>query len=280
MELKHHAAPGGAAPSPGTGRSPERAALRGRDAEHQRCGSGGVHANGAEVCIPQVVPWFCLHTCLQVATCDRATARGPACAGGPALQPSMACLSCTGETNCLQCLIGCTQYQAPVPLPGSPELPAAPPQGTEWMERELKADAGPHSPTSIYAVEDARPRVRAPRTGPLCMLSALLPAGMPATADTCAVTTRALCLHCWSIIVNCRPVTYDTVLQCWFQGSNGARVLVQGKAKKGKVKRGKLVLPVDFTFKHRPSEEEEPGSINHHSAQASPCSSMIGFSEL
>ena len=54
-------------------------------------------------------------------------------------------------------------------------------------------------------------------------------------------------------------------------------MLVQGN-KRGKVKKKvKMVLPVDFKFKDGPSEEEEPGGINHRSAQASPCFSMIGF---
>ena len=54
---------------------------------------------------------------------------------------------------------------APVPLPGSPEAPDAPPSGVEWMEHELKLGAGPESPTSSYFVEDVRPKVCLPESG-------------------------------------------------------------------------------------------------------------------
>ena len=38
------------------------------------------------------------------------------------------------------------------------------PEGTEWMEHELKLDAGPHSPTSIYLGDELRLKVREPQT--------------------------------------------------------------------------------------------------------------------
>ena len=44
-------------------------------------------------------------------------------------------------------------------------------------------------------------------------------------------------------------------------------MLVQGKVKRGKVKKGKKVLPVDFKFKGGPSEEDEPGNPNDYIAQ-------------
>ena len=40
--------------------------------------------------------------------------------------------------------------------------------------------------------------------------------------------------------------------------------------KKDKVRRGKMVLPIDFKFKDGPSEEEEPGDIINRGEQASP----------
>ena len=53
MLLEHCVAAGEAEPSPGKGRSPERAALRGRDSDKLRSSIDGVHANGAEVCALQ-----------------------------------------------------------------------------------------------------------------------------------------------------------------------------------------------------------------------------------
>ena len=53
MLLEHHVAAGEAEPSPGKGRSPDRAALRGRDSDKLRSSMDGVHANGAEVCSSQ-----------------------------------------------------------------------------------------------------------------------------------------------------------------------------------------------------------------------------------
>ena len=66
MQLDPHAVAGEAEPSPRKGRSLERAALRARDAEGRQSGTGGVHANGAEV------RHSCNHrgySCLQVARC-------------------------------------------------------------------------------------------------------------------------------------------------------------------------------------------------------------------
>ena len=69
-------------------------------------------------------------------------------------------------------LIKCARWQAVVPLPGSPEKPEAPPVGTEWMEHELKLDAGPLSPSSINVADEIQPKVRVRQTRPLFMLCA------------------------------------------------------------------------------------------------------------
>ena len=91
VQLDPHAVAGEAEPSPRKGRSLERAALRARGAEGRQSGTGGVHANGAEVRgIPVIIA--ATAACRQQGvTC---TSISPACGGGPALAPPLACLSC------------------------------------------------------------------------------------------------------------------------------------------------------------------------------------------
>lgn len=48
---------------------------------------------------------------------------------------------------------------ASVPLPGSPEPQEALPLGADWMEHDLKEDAGPKSPHDRFMVEEGGPKV-------------------------------------------------------------------------------------------------------------------------
>ena len=61
------------------------------------------------------------------------------------------------------------------------------------MERELKLEFGPQSPTSIY-VDDARPKVCAPQTGTPCMLDTRFLLACVLQQNTCAFPKWVACM--------------------------------------------------------------------------------------